>query len=109
MTLFATTATALFVPRDSPLSQVELLTRDRRLDYNQREQLERSRDEPATKGIPEPLPQLGATLEESSVEPRTVTGQTAVDTDASQQRDMSLQWLALSTLEELECHLRVSI
>jgi hypothetical protein len=108
MTLFATTATTLFVPRDSPLSQVELLTRDGRLDYNQRE-LGRSREEPATKGMPGPLPQLRPNLEESSEDPRAVTGHTAIVPDVSQQNDLSLQWFTLRSLEELECHLRVSI
>ena len=108
MTLLATNTTALFLPQDSPLSQVELLTRDRKPHHNQHSD-DWSPTKPASKGIPLAQHQVENKAEYELGESKVTVSTAVVQTSGPQQCDLGSQWLPLNSPVEMEWHLRVSI
>jgi hypothetical protein len=82
MTPFAMNSETLFVPHDSPLSQVDLLAVEKIPSWHQRPD------------------------EQSHVEPLAINA-LAVPSNGSRQCYLPLQWLSLKTREEAELNLRV--
>ena len=106
MTPFALNSAALFVPRDSPQSRVELLARGTRQHHGER-QYKFSCDEQ----LPRNLPELERGLEESR---RDIAGEstapleeTVVNSKATKRNDVSLHWVSLTSHQEVELYLRV--
>ena len=106
MTLFATNAAALFVPRDSPLSQVELLTQDSRQDRPERRGIF-SRDKHSSKDTPDLEHELGEHQRDMTENATTPTDDIVVASSATLKGHSSLQWVSLRSHEELEWHLSV--
>ena len=108
MTLLATTRDALFVPQDSSLSQVELLTWNVRLHLSQRKGAcsHSTHDEQARKGVQVFGPQLEEDTKYEPEDPEAAVGED-VPSDGLQRCEMSLRWLSATGSEDLEFHLRV--
>ncbi|ERF72332.1 hypothetical protein EPUS_06088 [Endocarpon pusillum Z07020] len=104
MTLLATNTTALFLPQDSPLSQVELLTRDR--EPHDQHPDDWSPPKPASKGIPLARHQVENKAEYELGESKVTVSTAAVQTSGPQQCDLGSQWLPLNNPVEMERHLR---
>lgn len=107
MTLHATNSTALFLPQDSPLSQVELFTRDRKSHHNQH--LDEPPTKPASEGIPLAQHQVENKAECELGESKFSVTTAVEQASGSQQCDLGSQWLPLDNPVEMGWHLRVSI
>ena len=104
MTPFQTNTAALFVPRDSALSRVELLTRDMSRRYGKRQD-ELMRDEQSTKETTEPEHGFGKTRRELAEGSTTPTKD--AESRTTERNSRSLQWVSLTSQKEVELHLNV--
>lgn len=108
MTPLATNTTALFLPQDSPLSQAELFTRDRKPHHSQHLD-DWSPSKPASEGIPLARHQVENKAEYQLGESKATVSKAVVQKSGPQQCDLGPQWLPLNNPVEMEWHLRVSI
>ena len=106
MTLFAMNAAALFVPRDSPLSQVELLAPDWK-PYCKSQHDNFARDRPPSKETPQFGYVLGEHQRKVGAGSTGSANGAVVDSSATQQSDAGLHWVPLRSEKELERHLSV--
>lgn len=106
MNLFAANIAALFVPRDSLLSQVELLARDVKPGCGQTTD-DQSRDTLVTKTILETRLRCMERLQKVSGEPKSVPIEIPVHSNASQQHDTNLRRVLVKSQGELESQLKV--
>jgi hypothetical protein len=105
MTLLATARDALFVPQDSSLSRVELLTWNVSPHPSHRK-ARRSHDEHSRTGVQVFGPRLQKNTEGNPEEPEAAVVED-VPSNGSQQDDISLRWVSATSSGDLECHLGV--
>jgi hypothetical protein len=97
---------ALFVPRDSPLSQVELLAPDSR-PHGRSQHDNFSRDQQPGKDVHDCQHGLGERQSKVAAGSMAPANSADVDSGATQQNDVGLHWVPLRSQKELEFHLRV--
>jgi hypothetical protein len=106
MSLFAANTESLFVPRESPLSHVELLVRDAE-PFCHRGGNELSRDAEVARKPPKVELEVEGKTEDVSGRPTIGKHETAVYSNVGQQNYVGLEWKSLGSPSEVEQRLKV--